>query len=73
MQAMLPSKADDSLISSSYVVINGNRYRALHSTPSEFIIRGGIGVNQEFINRMLGRFGGNASKLFPKNSAFLEM
>ena len=68
--AMLPTKVDDSLISSSYVVINGNRYRALDSTPSEFIIRGGVGVNQEFINRMLGRFGGNASKLLPKNSAF---
>ena len=68
--AMLPSKVDDSLTSSSYVVINGNRYRALDSTPSEFIIRGGVGVNQEFINRMLGRFGGNASKLLPKNSAF---
>ena len=68
--AMLPSKVDDSLISSSYVVINGNRYRALNSTPGEFIIRGGVGVNEEFINRMLGRFGGNASKLLPKNSAF---
>ncbi|MFJ5768284.1 transglycosylase domain-containing protein [Psychrobacillus sp. NPDC093180] len=68
--AMLPTAADDSLISSSYVVINGNRYRALDATPREFVVQGGYGVNQDFITRMLGRFGGNASKLFPENSSF---
>ncbi|MFF2755358.1 transglycosylase domain-containing protein [Psychrobacillus sp. NPDC058041] len=68
--AMLPTAPDDSLISSSYVVINGNRYRSLDSTPSEFVVKGGFGVNEEFIKRMLGKFGGNASKLFPENSTF---
>ncbi|WP_391202625.1 transglycosylase domain-containing protein [Psychrobacillus sp. L4] len=68
--AMLPTAPDDSLISSSYVVINGNRYRALESTPSEFVVKGGYGVNENFITRMLGKFGGNASKLFPENSTF---
>jgi len=67
---LLPTAKDDSLISSSYVQINGNRYRALDSTPGEFVVSGGFGVNQEFINRMLGKFGGNASKLFPAKSAF---
>ncbi|WP_391116456.1 transglycosylase domain-containing protein [Psychrobacillus sp. L3] len=68
--AMLPTAPDDSLISSSYVVINGNRYRSLESTPSEFVVKGGYGVNEDFITRMLGKFGGNASKLFPENSTF---
>ncbi|QFF99722.1 penicillin-binding protein [Psychrobacillus glaciei] len=68
--AMLPTAPDDSLISSSYVVINGNRYRSLDSTPSEFVVKGGYGVNESFITRMLGKFGGNASKLFPENSSF---
>lgn len=66
----LPTKPDDSLVSSSYVTINGNRYRALDSTPSEFVVKGGFGVSESFIERMLGRFGGNASKLFPENSGF---
>lgn len=68
--AMLPTANDDSLISSSYVVINGNKYRALDSTPTEFVVQGGHGVNEDFITRMLGRFGGNASKLFPEDSGF---
>lgn len=68
--AMLPTAPDDSLISSSYVVINGNKYRSLDSTPSEFVVKGGFGVNEEFLKRMLGKFGGDASKLFPENSTF---
>ncbi len=67
---MLPTEPDDSLITSSYVVIKGSRYRALENTPSEFVVSGGHGVNQDFITRMLGRFGGDASKLFPNNSSF---
>lgn len=67
---LLPTAQDDSLISSSYVAIGGNRYRALDSTPGEFVVSGGYGVNEDFIKRMLGKFGGNASKLFPTKSAF---
>ena len=67
---LLPTAKDDSLISSSYVAIGGNRYRALDSTPGEFVVSGGYGVNENFIKRMLGKFGGNASKLFPTKSAF---
>lgn len=67
---MLPNKADDSLISSSYVMIDGSRYRALDSTPREFVVEGGVGVNEDFIKRMLGPYGGDASKLFPSNSLF---
>ncbi|TQR18419.1 transglycosylase domain-containing protein [Psychrobacillus vulpis] len=68
--AMLPTAPDDSLITSSYVVINGNKYRSLDSTPSEFVVKGGYGVNEDFIKRMLGKFGGDASKLFPEDSTF---
>ena len=66
----VPQKADDSFISSSYVMINGKRFRALPSTPAEFVVEGGVGVNKDFIDRMLGEFGGDASKLFPQKSSF---
>ncbi|MCM3359257.1 transglycosylase domain-containing protein [Psychrobacillus sp. MER TA 171] len=69
-KVMLPTQADDSLVSSSYVVINGSKYRSLDSTPSEFVTAGGHGVSEDFIKRMLGRFGGDASKLFPNDSSF---
>lgn len=69
-KVMLPTKADDSIISASYVSVKGKRYMALPSTPSEFIVQGGTGVNQEFMDRMLGPWGGDASKLFPPNSVF---
>ncbi|MEK3933855.1 transglycosylase domain-containing protein [Sporosarcina sp. FSL W7-1349] len=69
-RVMLPNKADDSIISSSSVLINGKRYQALPSTPREFITAGGVGVNSEFIERMLGPLKGDASKLFPANSGF---
>ncbi|WP_432352258.1 transglycosylase domain-containing protein [Sporosarcina sp. A2] len=67
---MLPNKADDSIISSASVSVKGTRYAALPSTPSEFISAGGTGVNEAFIKRMLGPFGGDASKLFPASSGF---
>jgi penicillin-binding protein len=69
-KAMLPTKPDDSITSSSYVSVKGTKYLALPSTPSEFVSSGGTGVNQVFIDRMLGPWKGDASKLFPANSAF---
>ncbi|MEK5037879.1 transglycosylase domain-containing protein [Sporosarcina sp. FSL K6-3457] len=69
-KAMLPTKADDSIISSSYVLVKGEKYLAHPSTPSEFVSSGGTGVNESFIQRMLGPWKGDASKLFPSNSAF---
>ena len=69
-KVMLPTKPDDSITSSSYVSVKGTRYLALPSTPSEFVSSGGTGVNQVFIDRMLGPWRGDASKLFPANSAF---
>ena len=69
-KVMLPTKPDDSITSSSYVSVKGARYLALPSTPGEFVSSGGTGVNQVFIDRMLGPWKGDASKLFPANSAF---
>lgn len=66
----VPSKADDSIISSSYVSVKGTKYLALPSTPAEFVVQGGTGVNEAFIKRMLGPWGGNGAKLFPANSSF---
>ncbi|WP_256204133.1 hypothetical protein [Planococcus faecalis] len=67
---MLPKGQDDSLTSSSFTTINGKRYTALSTTPSEFVSGGGIGVSQKYIDRMLAPFGGDAGKLFPGNSKF---
>ncbi|WP_097148658.1 transglycosylase domain-containing protein [Ureibacillus acetophenoni] len=66
----LPTIPDDSLISSSSVMIDGKAYAALDSTPREFVTENGIGLNPEFAKRMLGRLGGDASKLLPNNSSF---
>lgn len=63
-KVMVPSKADDSIISSAGVRVKGKLYQALPSTPREFVTAGGVGVNSEFIKRMLGRLGGDGSKLF---------
>lgn len=69
-KVMLPTEPDDSIINASYVSVKGSRYMALPSTPAEFIVSGGTGVNQAFIDRMLGPWGGDASKLFPSMSMF---
>ncbi|MCM3611499.1 penicillin-binding protein [Planococcus sp. MERTA32b] len=67
---MVPSKADDSLTTGKYTTIDGKRYAALSSTPAEFVSGGGVGVSEDFIDRILAPFGGDASKLFPADSRF---
>lgn len=67
----LPTEPDDSFISSSTptVSINGISYKALELTPSEFINYGsGLALNQEFVDQMLGRLGGDPSRLLPRYS-----
>lgn len=67
----LPTQADDSFVSASSATVNidGRTYKALDSTPREFTYSGGgVGLNQEFVDRMLGRLGGDPSKLLPRNS-----
>ena len=68
----VPSKIDDSFVSGggSTVTIDGQVYQALGSTPAEFTSSGGsYGLSSSFAKRMLGRLGGNPSKLLPKNSS----
>ena len=60
---LLPTKPDDSLTSGSTVYVNGSSYPALPSTPSEFVSSDGVGLSQAFVDRVLGRLGGDASKL----------
>ncbi|MEL3962015.1 transglycosylase domain-containing protein [Lysinibacillus endophyticus] len=64
----VPSQTDDSLISASgeSVIVNGKAYQPLNSTPREFVVSGGgFGINPDFAKRMLGRLGGDPSKLLP--------
>ncbi|MGN7114612.1 transglycosylase domain-containing protein [Lysinibacillus odysseyi] len=69
-RAFLPSGVDDSFASGSPVVqIDGKYYQALASTPAEFVTGSGFGLNADFAKRMLGRLGGDASKLLPNNSS----
>ncbi|MCH7322423.1 penicillin-binding protein [Solibacillus sp. MA9] len=64
----LPTQPDDSFVSSTTVVINGSTYAALPTTPTEFVQMNGFGLNQSFIDRMLGKLGGDSAKLLPFSS-----
>ena len=65
----LPTKYDDSFSGGGAVVtIHGRHYQALESTPREFVTSSGYGLSDAFLGRMLGRLGGDPSKLFPRNS-----
>ncbi|QCR34516.1 transglycosylase domain-containing protein [Lysinibacillus sp. SGAir0095] len=65
----LPSRVDDSLNASSSVMINGKAYIALDSTPREFVTTGGSGINSAFAERILGRLGGDPTKLWPTGTS----
>ncbi len=64
----LPTEPDDSFVSSTTVIMNGSSYAALSTTPTEFVEMQGYGLNQTFIDRMLGKLGGDASKLLSFSS-----
>ncbi|MER2128543.1 transglycosylase domain-containing protein [Solibacillus sp.] len=64
----LPTEPDDSFVSSTTVVVNDGTYAALPTTPTEFVQMSGYGLNQTFIDRMLGKLGGDASRLLPFSS-----
>ena len=71
IRKFVPSKVDNSFISSETrtVNINGESYLALDSTPSEFTYTSsGISLNKEFVDKLLGRLGGNPDKLLGKQS-----
>lgn len=68
LDVFTPKQPDDSFVSSTTVRVNGRSYKALPSTPTEFVEMSGYGLNQVFIDRMLGKLGGDASKLIPSYS-----
>lgn len=68
----VPSTPDNSITTSSYVMANGQKVAASDNTPSEFVVKGSIGVTQAYIKKMLGPWGGDGSKLFPGNSPFAK-
>ena len=60
---MIPTEPDNSLVSGASVYVNGTSYPATGSTPSEFVTAGGVGFSSSFIERMLGKLGGNPATL----------
>lgn len=71
IRKFVPTKEDNSFISSESrtVLINGESYLALESTPQEFTYTSSeLTLNEEFIKKMLGRLGGNPDKLLENQS-----
>ncbi|MEW4219359.1 transglycosylase domain-containing protein [Rossellomorea marisflavi] len=64
----VPTKTDDSLVMSKYVVAGGKKYMALPETPNEFAEQGVI-LNPDFVKRIFGKVPGDASKLIPDGDA----
>lgn len=61
----VPIKEDRSLISGKFVEVNGNRYAALATTPSEFTIEGVL-LNEQVLEE-LGIKDTDIAKLFPSS------
>jgi penicillin-binding protein 1B len=61
----VPTKTDDSLLMSRYVMVNSKKYLALPNTPEEFS-QPGVILNPDFVKSVFGRVPGNASKLIPQ-------
>jgi penicillin-binding protein 1B len=61
----VPTKTDDSLLMSRYVMVNGKKYLALPNTPEEFSLPGVI-LNPDFVKSVFGTVHGDASKLIPQ-------
>jgi penicillin-binding protein 1B len=60
----VPTKTDDSLLMSRYVMVNGKKYLALPNTPEEFS-QPGVILNPDFVKNIFGKVPGDASKLIP--------
>lgn len=66
----VPSKVDDSLSSSRYVEIDGKKYFALDSTPSEFIETGGVTIDPSYMESILGHKIKNPAQLIPSRGVW---
>ncbi|XXM71770.1 transglycosylase domain-containing protein [Lysinibacillus sphaericus] len=62
----VPTKTDDSLLMSRYVMVNGKKYLALPNTPEEFS-QPGVILNPDFVKNIFGKVPGDASKLIPQD------
>jgi penicillin-binding protein 1B len=60
----VPSKTDDSLLSSRYVMVNGKKYLALDSTPAEFS-QPGVILNPDFVESVLNGLKADPRQLIP--------
>ncbi|RIW35719.1 penicillin-binding protein [Bacillus salacetis] len=60
----VPSKTDDSLLSSRYVMVNGKKYLALDSTPAEFS-QPGVILNPDFVEGVLNGIKADPRQLIP--------
>ncbi|BAC14175.1 penicillin-binding protein [Oceanobacillus iheyensis HTE831] len=61
-----PSEEDDSLISGSYVVVNGKSVKAGSNTPSEFVEGDGLMFNPEWLERKGYNNLNDISQLYPR-------
>jgi len=68
----VPKKVDDSLIEGKYVTINGKKYLATDSTPSEFS-HSGLILNPDFIREIAGKNFTNYSQLIPKRDLWAKV
>ncbi|WP_456273728.1 transglycosylase domain-containing protein [Bacillus sp. AK031] len=60
----VPNKTDDSLLKSRYVMINGDKYLALDSTPEEFS-QPGVILNPDFVENILNGIKADPRQLIP--------
>ncbi|WP_156791421.1 transglycosylase domain-containing protein [Bacillus sp. SG-1] len=60
----VPSKTDDSLLKSRYVMINGKKFLALDSTPEEFS-QPGVILNPDFVENILNGINADPRQLIP--------
>ncbi|MDQ0196976.1 transglycosylase domain-containing protein [Neobacillus ginsengisoli] len=68
----VPKKQDNSLIQGNFVQINGKKFLALDSTPSDFAQKGMI-LNPDFITQMVGKNFRNTSQLIPKKDRWANI
>jgi penicillin-binding protein 1B len=64
----VPTKTDDSLLTSRYVMVNGNKYLALPNTPAEFS-QPGVILNPDFVSRILNGISADPRQLIPQGDA----
>lgn len=67
----VPTKVDDSLISGSYVTVDGKSVAAGPKTPKEFVKGDGLAFNPEFLKRNGYDKLSNISQLFPDRDRHL--